>query len=85
MNVKGKMDAVMDSGALKGVAGQAAALGLVDKSTLAHIQENADAMLANPEKAAEQVGGELSAIASDPGAFVAKMMKLMEDKALNLI
>jgi hypothetical protein len=42
-------------------------------------------MLVNPEKAAEQVGGELAKIASDPGAFAAAMMEKMEQKALKLI
>jgi hypothetical protein len=53
MNLKGKINAVMDSSTFKSVAGKAADLGLVDPNTLAHIKENADAMLANPEKAAE--------------------------------
>lgn len=53
MDLKGKMHDMMDSDAFKSVAGQAASLGLVDQSTLAHIEENAEAMLSNPDKALE--------------------------------
>jgi hypothetical protein len=53
MDLKGKMHDVMDSGAFKSIAGQAASLGLVDSSTLAHIEENADAMLSDPDKVLE--------------------------------
>jgi hypothetical protein len=42
MNLGGKMDAVMDSGTFKDIAGKAAEMGLVDPATLAHLQENAD-------------------------------------------
>jgi hypothetical protein len=42
----------MDSSAFTAVAGKAASMGLVDPATLKHIQENADSMLKNPEKAA---------------------------------
>lgn len=59
MDLKGKAHAVMDSGAFKSIAGQAASLGLVDQNTLTHLEENADSMLSNPEKALENAAGEL--------------------------
>jgi hypothetical protein len=85
MNLRGKLDAVMDSGTFKAIVGKAAEMGLVDPATLAHLQENADKILANPEKAAEEFGGELAKITSDPGAFAASMMEKMEQKAVTLV
>lgn len=60
-------------------------MGLIDPETLKHLQENADSILKNPAKAAEQVGGELSKIVSDPGAFAAEIVAKLEAKALSLI
>ena len=56
MDLQGKVKSVMDSSAFQAVAGDAAKLGLVDEKTLQAIQNNADAMLKDPLKAAEQAG-----------------------------
>jgi hypothetical protein len=42
MNLGGKLDAVMDSDTFIDIAGKAAKMGLVDPTTLAYLQENAD-------------------------------------------
>jgi hypothetical protein len=42
MNLGGKLDIVMDSGTFIEIAGKAARMGLVDPTTLAYLQENAD-------------------------------------------
>ena len=60
-------------------------MGLVDPDTLKHIQENADNMLKNPEKALEEASSAVSKIASDPEAFMREVMSKLEEKAFKLI
>ena len=68
VDLSGKVDAVIDSGAFKDIAGSATKMGLISPATLTNIQQNAENIAKDPTKFAKGVGGQLEDFAKDPGA-----------------
>ena len=84
MDLGGKVQSLVNSEALQGVAGQAAKLGLVDESTIKEMEEKAVQLSKDPKKLAE-AGSALADLAANPQEFANKMLKAMEEKAISMV
>ena len=85
MDIQNKVKEMINSDALKTVTAQAASLGLVDKSTIEQLENQALNLAKDPLKAAKSLGNELEMISNNPGKFAEQMLVKMEEKAVSLI